>query len=108
MPLPLRAKPAAKKKKSIFRAINRDRPLEPFQSANCKRPGIANACAPRNLTTTPPNWFGEIPASHCPEPPRNGERGVEVGDSWANKFAAKQDGVVNQQVSGTVEWLLFS
>ena len=86
--------------KPQVRLIDKDRPLEAFTTERAQRSGRANAASGRILVTIPADWFGPIPASHCPEPPHAGERGIEVGDTWADRLDCRQYGAHFPHVAG--------
>jgi len=86
--------------KPQVRLIDKDRPLEAFTTERAQRSGRANAASGRILVTIPADWFGPIPASHCPEPPHAGERGIELGDTWADRLDCRQYGAHFPHVAG--------
>lgn len=91
---------AAAPKQPQIRLIDKDRPLEAFTTERAQRSGRANAASGRILVTIPADWFGPIPAKHCPEPPHSGERGIEVGDTWADRLDCRQYGAHFPHVAG--------
>ena len=86
--------------KPQIRLIDRERPLGAVVTERAQRSGRANAASGRILVTIPADWFGPIPAAHCPEPPHSGERGVEVGDTWADRLDCRQYGAHFPHVAG--------
>ncbi|ONK78060.1 uncharacterized protein A4U43_C02F13810 [Asparagus officinalis] len=75
---------------------NESKPDTAFTTEHAKRAGRANACSGKIFVTVPPDHFGPIPAEN--DPIRN--RGVLVGDSWADRLDCRQWGAHLPHVAG--------
>ena len=75
---------------------NDARPDEAFVTERAVRAGKANASSGRIFVTVPQDHFGPIPASA--DPSRN--RGVLVGDAWADRLECRQWGAHFPHVAG--------
>ena len=75
---------------------NEDRPESAYTTERAQRAGLANAASGRIFVTVPPDHFGPIPASADP----TRQRGVLVGDTWADRLTCRQWGAHLPHVAG--------
>ncbi|EOY22658.1 PREDICTED: E3 ubiquitin-protein ligase ORTHRUS 2 isoform X1 [Theobroma cacao] len=75
---------------------NQDRPDKAYTTERAKKSGKANAASGRIFVTVPTDHFGPILAENDPE--RN--RGVLVGDTWADRLECRQWGAHFPPIKG--------